>query len=555
MNPRESQSHSSSAIIFSSNLIHHLETTHRLPSTYVGVRCIRPVIDGVVKKDDNGDGDIHRHGVLKKRKCLGGDNNDAPCNSTASLCNQPTSTSINNPAVSISSREIIMTFKVTNPDGTTRRMTTQEKRQIKYQLNQERKRMKKEVVQQKHEEGIALAKKQKAERNRLKRKQKLQKLEQQQQQDADDGIDGSGGSNVIKKRSRDSTTACKTNATSGSYQLSSSSIGALDEYYNDGMNKSAKEDASSLKGGKICHLPPVMLTPAATCIAQDMGLIDCSSAVPRNKEGVKKGYPKIKTAVMDPNLSSQWATKLQQSMIPIEVSRANEKIRPMAYRVVPQVWKRHCPESLWTVEEDVKDSSNVCSSSKESAKKEEKEVQLENPKDTVMSGNNRVNATPTTQDHHEYTCSHMVTLRDPSLQHDTDTCAIIQHLHQQSKLHITCGATFGCDFLLYDGNREDTHSFAGLRVCCSTNSMVTSCCIRSNVEEGIQFPIPTAYDMYGFVRSMNTARKIALLATVVRVRQRKQRDNDESDDAHDDETIVDKVVIVHLALKGQGLLK
>ena len=35
---------------------------------------------------------------------------------------------------------------------------------------------------------------------------------------------------------------------------------------------------------------------------------------------------------------------------------------------------------------------------------------------------------------------------------------------------------------------------------------------------GIQFPIPTAYDMMGFVRSMNTARKIALIATVVRGR-------------------------------------
>jgi hypothetical protein len=31
-----------------------------------------------------------------------------------------------------------------------------------------------------------------------------------------------------------------------------------------------------------------------------------------------------------------------------------------------------------------------------------------------------------------------------------------------------------------------------------------------------QLPIPSAYDMAGFVRTMNSARKIALLATVVR---------------------------------------
>ena len=62
---------------------------------------------------------------------------------------------------------------------------------------------------------------------------------------------------------------------------------------------------------------------------------------------------------------------------------------------------------------------------------------------------------------------------------------------------------------MYDGKRDERHSFAGLRIYSSNNK-----------EEGIQFPIPTAYDMMGFVRSMNTARKIALIATVVRGRGR-----------------------------------
>ena len=37
-------------------------------------------------------------------------------------------------------------------------------------------------------------------------------------------------------------------------------------------------------------------------------------------------------------------------------------------------------------------------------------------------------------------------------------------------------------------------------------------------EEGdvVRFPTPSAYDMTGFVRTMNTARKIALVAMVVR---------------------------------------
>jgi hypothetical protein len=54
---------------------------------------------------------------------------------------------------------------------------------------------------------------------------------------------------------------------------------------------------------------------------------------------------------------------------------------------------------------------------------------------------------------------------------------------------------------VYDGRREEKHSFAGLRV--------------YHVRDGSsELPAPSAYDLHGFVRAMNTARKLALIATV-----------------------------------------
>ncbi|KAL3788484.1 hypothetical protein ACHAW5_002543 [Stephanodiscus triporus] len=103
----------------------------------------------------------------------------------------------------------------------------------------------------------------------------------------------------------------------------------------------------------------------------------------------------------------------------------------------------------------------------------------------------------------------------------------MSHLIRHSGLHVACGAAFGCDFLLYDGRREDRHSFAGLRVYGSVRSHrggdyydEVSCHIDadSTSEWGgvVRFPMPSAYDLAGFVRTMNTARKIALVAMVAR---------------------------------------
>ena len=245
---------------------------------------------------------------------------------------------------------------------------------------------------------------------------------------------------------------------------------------------------------------------------------------------------------MDPSLSLQWATQLQQSMIPAETSRGNEDMRPMAYKIVPEVLRRLCPDTV-----------------DDSAHHQEGEGGLDESKkkrscDLVLDKAEAVQSTTPT--HHGHTnndsSQQLVILRNPSPLHDTDACIIFKYLHTTyPNLHIACGAVFGCDFLLYDGKRDATHSFAGLRVYSFHNSSShTTTTSKNNVTEEDkvlplqqQLPIPTAYDMTGFTRTMNTARKIALVATVVRETTTRE------DEGSDDVTVTNRVAIVDLTLK------
>jgi hypothetical protein len=79
--------------------------------------------------------------------------------------------------------------------------------------------------------------------------------------------------------------------------------------------------------------------------------------------------------------------------------------------------------------------------------------------------------------------------------------AIIQLLYQAPTIEISCGAKFGSDFLIYNGSRNESHAFAGLRIECS--------------ESLTNLTIPSAYDLSGFVRGLNTAAKLPLLASVI----------------------------------------
>jgi len=456
---------SKSAIIYSSDLIHQLENNQslRLPSTYIGVRRIRPKLlvavgSGISKVDDNND----KYPNVKKRKhssdIYNKDDDDWVPNYNVTNSSNSSSCKSNNTtndqqSSNISKEEEEVIYKVTNPDGTKRRMTTQEKKQLKYQLKQSKHKLKKDEKQRKHEQHNLDAKMGKMERRQMKRlgrmNNNLQTNHEQEEEDEE-----------------------KIHGEKGNCNVELSSVNQIsDEYTNhDGIEVPTVEKKD---------IPPVMLTPAATCIARDLGILPSV----QGGEALSSSYQCSQT-IMDPILSAQWATQLQQSMIPAETSRAQEEMRPMAYRLVPEVWKRLCPDTLWT-DADSEEEEEECVKRSCSLEK------VDDEKRPTLSSSSAATS--------------LAIIRNPSPSYDTDASILFRHLHQHSKLHISCGAAFGCDFLLYDGKRDERHSFAGLRVYSS-----------SNKEKGIHFPIPTAYDMMGFVRSMNTARKIALIATVVR---------------------------------------
>ncbi|KAL9182360.1 hypothetical protein ACHAXT_013012 [Thalassiosira profunda] len=462
---------SRSAIVFSSELARHLEhhPSLRLPSTYVGVRRVRP--ERCSKSKDDAP-----FGKKRKRSDGGYDSGDdswvpnaigegsQPEDENGANLSVDTSPDGKESApTGIDPREVV--YKVTNPDGTQRRMTKQEKRQLKYQVKQAQHRARKEERKIQHEEKIAEEKRGKRERKRIKREKWKERKRKKENCNGDSAEEDAGaqkdrGREQSADGSGDRTEASKED---GKEQTESGGVDNMPPQPSaSAPNETLDDDLQSLQGAKR-GIPPVMLTPAATCIAQDAGVFDGPA-----RESI--------TTTLDRELSTTWAVELQQSLVPVEEARAKEEMRPMAYRVVPEVWRRFCPESLWP------------------PKEKGAERNAEN-----MHGVDEAKAAQFQNDHS------LLLVRNPSPSYDDDAYAVVKHLHRHSKFHIACGAAFGCDFLLYDGKREDRHSFAGLRV---------YSCSKCNGE--CSLPIPTAYDMAGYVRTMNTARKMALVATVAR---------------------------------------
>lgn len=166
--------------------------------------------------------------------------------------------------------------------------------------------------------------------------------------------------------------------------------------------------------------------------------------------------------VVDDALAQAWAVALKESMKDAETVRQAEDMRALVYDVVPSVWSRMRPESLGL--------NSVGSSS------------------FVLNDGDAYSTFP---------------LRASSTRADLDRAAVIQALHCGTQLHASCGAKFGGDYLIYEAPRDECHAFAGLRVLSMSEHTTTT-----------TYPIPTAYDMTGYVRCLHTAAKLALLAMV-----------------------------------------
>jgi len=240
---------------------------------------------------------------------------------------------------------------------------------------------------------------------------------------------------------------------------------STDRYVNLPVNMEAMAQELADLRGERDGVPPVMLSPPMSRLL----LLKSGSCS-------QEHHQQAAVVVCDDTLAQQWAVALKESMAAAEKTRQAETgIRPMPYQLVPQIWKRMRPSGMTTAAGIVAKSPS--------------------------SNNNKDGdgTFPTESDDGGWA---LCQIRPPTPAFDSDVAAVVQALHTGTHLHISCGAKFGCDYLLYDGTRQERHAFAGLRVVETTTQTA--------------FPLPSAYDLAGYVRCLNTAGKLALLATVIR---------------------------------------
>ena len=372
-------------------------------------------------------------------------------------------------------------YKVLNADGTERRMTAQEKKLAKLQ---HKLRLKEQQIHQKH-----------ASNNEI--------LESE-------GLRNPSNANVSNSNGNIDDVDLNGNDTSD------------DRYVPIHRKDDAKLHESEEHATDRDRIPPVMLPPSlAQCILPT--LTRQTTTTPNTNDN--DTTPSIRIE-MDIELSKLWGQSLlQHSILPAEYERQQEtNIRSMPYHIVPEVWTRLRPK-FYT---GMNDSEN---------RNHDDDEMVKYVNNDEGKNNNEDNSSDACHSQDWMWCNMNAPISDDIEDADiTNRHAILQFLHhpqQAPKLHISDGTKFGCDFLLYDGPRHERHAFAGLRIlppatqqqqqnhnCVATNTTATSSKVLKceNDNDQVRFPIhPNPYDLAGYVRCLNTAGKLALLATSVLV--------------------------------------
>ena len=273
----------------------------------------------------------------------------------------------------------------------------------------------------------------------------------------------------------------------------SESISSDDNYYAMKVSQAAIEEEVAELLGASNRVPPVVLSAPMVDEALHNDIIRRASS-----SGVGSSHDdEIKE--MDQPLSLLWATTLQEAMNIAEEVRSREDMRPMAYRIVPEAWHRLRPESL------LGDSQNICKADHQTDSKEDNK-----------DSSNRLQIRDEEKRRWDF-----ISTRSGLTSFDDDIALVYKLLYRKTNLHVACGSKFGCDLLLYDGSREERHAFAGLRICSCTSGDNKSLDESAEVvdpKDGsvVSLPLPSSYDLAGYVRCLNTAGKLALLATVIR---------------------------------------
>jgi len=492
----------SAIMIFTSSLVKHAASPQlRLPANFVGVQSVR---QDYLKKplSISAPKSIHENGFNVNVNANGDKNIEKD-----KILRLKTSNDVK--------------FCVVDENGNERRMTKAEKKAKKFQIAQAKKEAKKEAA--------------------AKKKRKLEQMT------VDDDVNNKGDNSsklhligaikAVEQQKKD-------------LQSSSKEAAALSlrPYHQLPLNPTSIEQELAEFQGKRGSIPPVILSPpmALQFVSKNITLSTKPLASSTNNNG---GHDEGDNAILvyDHNLSQEWANRLkQQCILPAEAVRQKEDLRPLAYRLQPEPWQRLRP----TLEENP-----VVTTSRNSASIVHKSLlSLSSSSTTTEKGVPAVCGTnPKPRDWVPLTCRpRMASLSPPSsspetttsIQHDDVLSIVFEYIHRETPYYISCGAKFGSDFLVYDGPRDKRHAFAGLRVLSRfTSSMTTTASTAAPAssssssqydanskksvsnDDGVELPLPTAYSLTGFVRCLNTAGKLALLATVDEV-----SDNDDTDE-------------------------
>mmetsp|Transcript_33469 Transcript_33469/g.67554 ORF Transcript_33469/g.67554 Transcript_33469/m.67554 type:complete len:505 (-) Transcript_33469:336-1850(-) len=458
-------------IVFSASFTSFLaKDESRLPPTHVGVRRVRPSHQAV--KDA-----LKRNVPLPTTDALPSDDQDKDAKKSKGADMTARSR--------FSEMEMLhpmnARFTTTGEDGVERRMTKQEKKVFKSELKRKRAEVYKEL--KKEQKGCSSS-------------------------PAVDAVSAPGQEAVLPSSAGSSSAASSINTTNKR------------QYHELTLSQTAIEEELAELRGSSNRVPPVVLSAPMANEALRRGILntteDCVEASAPDSEF------EADVSNIDDSLSTLWANTIHDAMRVAEAVRGSEDMRPMAYKIVPEVWDRQRPADF-AVPTEVEDD-------KATKKNDERSFSALTPYDAVTSS----------LDKGEQERWSFIETRPVVPEFDDDISVIYRLLYRQTNLHISCGSKFGCDFLLYDGSREDRHAFAGLRVCSNTSAdgaslYATEQVMDSDTSTFVSLPLPNSYDLAGYVRCLNTAGKLALLATVVRV-ERKGR-------------MVPRVAIVDLALE------
>jgi len=345
-------------------------------------------------------------------------------------------------------------FKVTEADGTERRMTRQEKKTLRRKLTQEKKTLAPQESNAKKRKTLSM----------------------------DTGI-------ATVTPDVTSTELQPPTDTNSGHSLPTSNPSTKDasvKYHQLSVDATAmQEELEEFSGDRREGLPPVILSPPmARCAANLLG----ASQSPTTPTSAASQPPNARLQY-DEELSQTWAQLLKESMLPAEMVRQTEDMRPMAYQLMPEAWTRmRQPNKDEPGPHRQQLETTISNASFETTTTTGGSIFAQSDSDTIPSSK-----------------SWLVQNCRPPSRWDVVTAVVFEYFHRETTFHVSCGAKFGADFLVYDGPRSERHAFAGLRVLLP----------KSSPNGDGLLPVPTAYDMAGYVRCLNTAGKLALLATVV----------------------------------------